>query len=78
MEFNPSKCEHLSITNKCSYIHFDYQLCGHTIQKTVNVRYLGVIFDQYLTWKKLILIEYVAKPTQPKPFFKEILATALS
>ena len=47
MEFNPSKCEHfLNVL-----AHFDYQLCGHTIQKTVNDRYLGVIFDQHLTWK---------------------------
>ena len=34
MEFNLSKCEHLSITNKKSFVLYDYQLCGQVIQKS--------------------------------------------
>ena len=51
MEFNLSKCEHLSITNKTSSISYDYQLCGQVIRKVSQVKYLGVTFDQHLTWK---------------------------
>ena len=51
MEFNLSKCEHLSITNKTSSISYDYQLCRQVIQKVSQVKYLGVNFDQHLTWK---------------------------
>ena len=51
MEFNLNKCEHLPITNKKSSISYDYQLCGQTIQKVSSVKYLGVTFDQHLTWK---------------------------
>ena len=39
------------ITNKKSFISYDYQLCGQVIQKVSSVKYLGVTFDQHLTWK---------------------------
>ena len=51
MEFNLSKCEHLSITNKTSSISYDYQLCGQVIHRVSQVKYLGVTFDQHLTRK---------------------------
>ena len=40
MEFNLSKCEHLSITNKKSFVSYDYQLCGQVIQKVSSIKYL--------------------------------------
>ena len=34
MEFNPTKCEHLQITNKHSFIDAHYTLYGHTLQSS--------------------------------------------
>ena len=54
MEFNPSKCEHLQITNKHNYIDTHYTLYGHTIQKVTHAKYPGLIFDCHLSWKSHI------------------------
>ena len=51
MESNPSKCEHLTITNKLSFIQSIYKICGQPIKKVLCVKYLGIIFDQHLSWK---------------------------
>ena len=41
MEFNPTMCEHLQITNKHNFIDIlmHYTLYGHTIQKVANACY---------------------------------------
>ena len=54
MEFNPSKCEHLMVTNKHSFIQSSYKLCGHTIKKVSYAKYLGIMLDQKLMWKEHI------------------------
>ena len=51
MEFNPSKYEHLTVTNRHSFIQSIYKICGQPIKKVPCAKYLGVIFDQHLTWK---------------------------
>ena len=53
IEFNPTKCEHLQITNKHNFIDTHYTLYGHTIQKVTNAKYLaiGTTFDCHLRWK---------------------------
>ena len=48
MEFNPSKCMHLTSFNKH---HHSYYISNYLIQKVSNAKYLGVIFDEHLTWK---------------------------
>ena len=54
IEFNPSKCKQLMISNKQSFIQSSYKLCGHIIKKVSCAKYLGIIFDQNLTWKEHI------------------------
>ena len=50
MEFNPTKCEHLQITNKDTH----YTLYGHTIQIVTNAKYLEITFDCHLSWNSHI------------------------
>ena len=51
MEFNPSKCKHLTVTNKHSFIHSINRIFGHPIKKVPCAKYLGIIFDQHMTRK---------------------------
>ena len=51
MEFNPSKCKHLTVTNSHSFIQSIYKICDQPIKKVPCAKYLDVIFDQYLSWK---------------------------
>ena len=71
MEFNPSKCEHLTINNKRSFIQSVYKLCGQPIKRVSCAKYLGIIFDQNLTWKAHIN-NFVVKPMRLKHFCEEI------
>ena len=50
LKFNPAKCMHLWITNKCSYIEFTYCLDGSIIKEVSSANYLGVTIDPKLTW----------------------------
>ena len=54
MELNPSKCIHLTISNKHHTIKCSYYISSHLIQKVSNTKYLGVIFNEHLTWKNHI------------------------
>ena len=51
IEFNPSKCMHLTISNKHHTIKHSCYISNHLIQKVSNAKYLGVIFDEHFTWK---------------------------
>jgi len=53
MEFNPLKCELLNITNQGSPLKFTYHINNVPIKEADFVKYLGVVIDSKLTWKKL-------------------------
>ena len=50
MNFNPEKCEVISITNKRKIIEGSYSIHGHTLQFTDTTKYLGVTIDTNLSW----------------------------
>ena len=54
MEFTPAKCVHLTISNKHHIIEHNYYLFDHLIQKVSKAKYLGITFDEHLTWKNHI------------------------
>ena len=56
MEFNPTKCKHLQITNKHNFIDTHYTLYGHTIQNVTNAKYLGITLDCHLNQKSHVNI----------------------
>ena len=51
MNFNPSKCIHLTLTRKQTYIKHYYQIYNQQIQQNKSAKYLGVMIDEHLTWK---------------------------
>ena len=51
-EFNPSKCEILSVTRKKSATAYDYTLHGHTLNRVKSTKYLGLTITSDLNWKK--------------------------
>ena len=51
MEFNPLKCELLTITNQRSPLKFTYHINDVPIKEADFVKYLGVVIDSKLTWK---------------------------
>ena len=54
MEFNPLKCELLTITNQRSPLKFTYHINDVPIKEADFVKYLGVVIDSKLTWKEHI------------------------
>ena len=56
MEFNPSKCEFLVVTNKKSTPSFTYHINEVPIKAVQHAKYLGVTIDSKLTWKEHIKI----------------------
>ena len=54
MQFNISKCVHLTITNKTKASSHQYSLFGHPISKVASHAYLGVKLDYKLSWAKHI------------------------
>jgi len=55
MEFNPSKCEFLQITNKRNPVIYHYFINDTVIQQVAHAKYLGVIIDEKLSWNEHIL-----------------------
>ena len=52
MEFHPGKCNLLQITNKRCPIDFSYNIHNTVLTKVDSAKYLGVIIDSKLNWKK--------------------------
>ena len=53
MEFHPGKCKLLRVTNKTtSSINSNYNIHGVNLEKTDTAKYLGVVIDSKLRWKK--------------------------
>ena len=51
MEFHPSKCQVLRISNKLNPIINTYNIHDVTLKVYDSVKYLGVTIDSKLTWK---------------------------
>ena len=54
MEFHPDKCKVLSISRSKSPIKFEYILHGHKLEHVASAKYLGVTFNNKLTWDEHI------------------------
>ena len=52
MEFHPGKCHLLQISNKKSPINFTYKIHNTPLSKVDSAKYLGIIIDSKLNWKK--------------------------
>ena len=52
MEFHPGKCHLLQISNKRNPINFVYSIHNTALSKVDSAKYLGVIIDSKLNWKK--------------------------
>ena len=52
MEFHPGKCNLLRITNKLQPINFTYKIHNTPLLETDSAKYLGVVVDNKLNWKK--------------------------
>ena len=70
MEFHPSKCQLLRITNKRKPFARDYDIHGHKLEEVESAKYLGVTIQKNLSWnihidqitKKLHQSLYPAEP----------------
>ena len=56
MYFNPTKCEFLRVTNKKNIIKFQYFIQNNIIQEVQQAKYLGVTFNNKLSWSNHIKI----------------------
>ena len=54
MEFNPSKCQVISITNKVKPIIGKYQIHDHILEQVHCAKYLGIYIDSKLTFSTLV------------------------
>ena len=52
MEFNPSRCEFLRITNKKNPIVFNYCIEAVPIAQVAHTKYLGVTISSNLSWNE--------------------------
>ena len=52
MEFHPGKCYLLQISNKKNPVNFVYNIHDTALTKVDSAKYLGVIIDSKLNWKK--------------------------
>lgn len=50
MEFHPSKCQILRVTNKRNPVRATYRIHGHVLEEVSSAKYLGVNLDSKLTW----------------------------
>lgn len=54
MEVNPSKCSVITFSNKKQSIRFDYSLLGAEIGRVGQIKDLGVVLDEQLSFKQHI------------------------
>ena len=52
MQFHPDKCKLLRITNKINIFQSNYNIHVVNIEKTEAAKYLGIVIDSRLKWKK--------------------------
>ena len=69
MEFDPSKCLHFTISNKRQPLSHCYYISNHLINKVSHAEYLGVTFDEHITWKNHIY-DICAKANAAQAFIK--------
>lgn len=50
MQFNPDKCEVLTITKKRKQLNFNYTIHGHILQHVDSAKYLGLNISKNLSW----------------------------
>ena len=54
MEFNPIKCEVLSVTSKRNPVAYSYSLHNETLRRVSSTKYLGVTISSDLNWNRHI------------------------
>ena len=69
MKFNPTKCVHLAITNKKTFLKYNYSIYSQQLKNVTSAKYLGVVIDSHLTWKDHIN-EISSKASSAKAFLK--------
>ena len=74
MEFNPSKCEILSVTRKKSPTAYSYTLHGHTLNRVKSTKYLRLTITSDLNWNKQIN-NITARANQSLGFVKRNVKT---
>ena len=74
MEFNPSKCEILSLTCKRSPTAYSYTLHGHTLNRVKSTKYVGLTITSDLNWNKHIN-NITARANQSLGFVKSNVTT---
>jgi hypothetical protein len=67
MSMNADKCKIVSFTKKTNPLNFDYSLCGHTLERTKEYKYLGLIVADNLSWSKHI--DHVTKKAMKALYF---------
>ena len=72
MEFHPSKCFLLRITNKRKILQGEYNIHNHTLKLVDSAKYLGVTISKDLSWKKHIAI-ITSKATNTRLFLQRNL-----
>ena len=72
MEFNPSKCFLLRITNKRKILQGDYRIHNQTLKLVENAKYLGVTISKDLSWKKHVA-NITSKATNTRLFLQRNL-----
>ena len=78
MEFNLSKCVHVTITNKRICTKNSYSIYGKHIHQASKAKYLGIFIDEHLTWKDHLI--YAVEPRLSERQLSEtsIIRTRLS
>ena len=77
MEFHPTKCKVLRITNKLNIITNDYHMHGYNLKLVDNAKYLGVTINKKLSWKPHVN-NIVKKANQTRAFLQRNLRSCTS
>ena len=75
MEFHPSKCQVISITNEVKPIIGNHRIHDHILGQVHCAKYLGIYIDSKITFNKHVDIN-VKNPTQHVPSLPEVLLGA--
>ena len=73
MEFNPSKCKMLVVTNKIKPFQHCYKMHGIYLKNVTQEKYLGVIQYRKVSWKPHVS-NIVAKANSIRCFFQQNLS----